>query len=182
MLEISLHLLDLIENGLMAGADLIEVAIREDPILDQMRLRVQDNGHGMAPSEAARALDPFYTTRTTRQVGLGLSLMQANARSWGGDLHLVSRQGEGTQVDTWFQRSHIDRPPLGDWPQTLAGLIMSRPGVNFVYSHQVGPGEFELDTRELRVELGEVPLTDPAVISFIRDEIAKALARLQAAP
>ncbi|MCA1990074.1 MAG: sensor histidine kinase [Desulfarculus sp.] len=181
MLEISLHLMDLIENSLMAGARLVSVRIEEDPPpIDRMAITIADDGKGMPPEFLARVTDPFVTTRTTRRVGLGLGLMQANARAWGGDLTVASEPGVGTTVRIWFQRSHLDRPPLGDWAGTLVGLIVSRPEVDFEYYHRVGEDEFELCTRQLRQELGATPLHDPAVIAFLRDQVRQALETLGA--
>lgn len=181
MLEISLHLMDLIENSLMAGARLVRVHIEEDPPpVDRMTITIADDGRGMTPEFLARVTDPFVTTRTTRRVGLGLGLMQANARAWGGDLIVASEPGVGTTVRIWFQRSHLDRPPLGDWTGTLVGLIVSRPEVDFEYFHRVGEDEFELSTRELRQELGATPLHDPAVIAFLQEQVRQALIALGA--
>jgi len=181
MLEIALHLLDIIENSLMAGARQVRVRIEEDPPpIDRLAITISDDGRGMTPEFLARVTDPFVTTRATRRVGLGLGLMQANARAWGGDLTVASEQGVGTTVRVWFQRSHLDRPPLGDWAGTLVGLIISRPEIDFEYFHRVGDDEFELSTRELRQELGATPLHDPAVIAFLREQVGQALTALGA--
>ncbi|MCA1905706.1 MAG: ATP-binding protein [Desulfarculus sp.] len=181
MLEISLHLLDLIENSLLAGARRVRVRIEEDPPpIDRMAITISDDGRGMTPEFLARATDPFVTTRTTRRVGLGLGLMQANARAWGGDLSVESEPGVGTTVRIWFRRSHLDRPPLGDWGGTLVGLIVSHPEVDFDYYHRVGEDEFEFSTRDWRQELGSTPLHDPAVIAFLLEQVRQALKTLGA--
>jgi hypothetical protein len=171
MEDLSLHILDIVENSLMAGASLVSVAIEEDPQGDIMAICVIDDGRGMDPAFLARVTDPFVTTRTTRRVGLGLSLLKANARSWGGDLEVRSQVGQGTTVRVWFQRCHIDRPPLGDWPRTLFGLILTRQEVDFCYSHRLGEQEFELDTRELKEELGPEALADPQVMALLRGQV-----------
>lgn len=128
MEDLSLHLLDLVENSLNAGANLVEIDIDEQPLADRMTVTINDNGKGMDAQTLARASDPFFTTRTTRRIGLGLSLIKANAEAWGGGMELSSAPGVGTRLHFWFQLGHIDRQPLGDWPGTLLGLIMSRPG------------------------------------------------------
>lgn len=179
MEEISLHLMDIAENSLMAGAGLVEVVIEEDPASDLMRLTIADDGRGMGPEFLARVTDPFVTTRDTRRVGLGLSLMQANARAWGGDLTVESAPGQGTKVTVWFSLTHLDRPPLGDWPGTLFGLILTRQGVEFYYRHKVGEDEIELDTRELKAELGQEALGDPSVIALLREQTREALAQME---
>lgn len=179
MLELSLHLMDLIENSLMAGAGLVGVAIDEDPApIDRMRLTIADDGSGMSPEFLAKVTDPFVTTRTTRRIGLGLGLMQANARAWEGDLTVESEAGVGTVVRIWFRRSHIDRPPLGAWAATLIGLIMTRPEADFCYRHRVGEDEFDLSTAELKLELGVDALTDPEVVAFLREQVNQALTAL----
>jgi hypothetical protein len=176
--ELSLHLLDLVENSLSAGAGLVVVEIEEDRENDLLTLEVIDDGAGMDPAMAARADDPFVTTRTTRRVGLGLSLLRANALNCEGDLKLESRPGRGTRVKAWFRLSHIDRQPLGDWPSTLMGLVLTRPGVEFVYRHRAGGDEFELDTRLLREELGDGALEDPGVIRLLGEQVAQALKQM----
>jgi len=175
MEELSLHILDIMENSLAAGAKLIQVEIEEDPARDRFTLTVSDDGRGMDQATAARALDPFFTTRTTRRVGLGLSLLKANAQACGGDLEVDSHPGSGTRVRAWFQLSHIDRQPLGDWPGTLAGMLLSHPEVDIRYRHRVGDDTFELDTREVKAELGPGALGDPAVVGFLRRQVARAL-------
>lgn len=178
MEELSLHLLDLVENAVRAGADVIKIKIDEEPEQDMLCMLVEDNGKGMEPELAAQASDPFCTTRSTRRVGLGLSLLQANAESCDGGLSLKSKPGQGTRVRVWFNLSHIDRQPLGDWPATMAGLILTQQEVNFVYSHKVGDEEFELDTRELRQELGKGALADPAACALLREQMREALAQM----
>lgn len=176
--ELSLHLLDLVENSLKAGADRVEIYITEDLPGDRMEVKITDNGKGMDAETLAKAVDPFYTTRTTRRIGLGLSLMKANAEAWGGCLELQSTLGVGTELRFWCQLSNIDRQPLGDWTGTLMGLIMSQHSVTFKYIHQVNDNEFELDTRELERELGDGALQNPQVIRLIEPQVRQALVEL----
>ncbi len=181
MREIALHLLDLIQNALTAGASSVLVRIEEDPPpADRLAFTIQDNGPGLSPETLARATQPRFTTKPGQGAGLGLSWMQANARAWGGDLSLASQPGQGATLRVWFRRGHPDRPPLGDWPATLAGLILSHPGVDFLYQHRVGPDEFELSTRELRAELGDAALADAELAMFLRDQVRQALSALGA--
>lgn len=176
--ELSLNLMDLVENSLKAGADLVEIGIREDLAADRMDVSITDNGSGMSPEALAKAVDPFYTTRTTRRIGLGLSLMKASAEAWDGGLELSSTLGKGTELHFWFRLSHIDRQPMGDWPGTLMGLIMSRPGVAFKYRHQVENDDFEMDTRDLEAELGQGSLQSPQVIGLLEAQVREALAQI----
>lgn len=176
MRELSLHILDIIENSLAAGATRVEVTIEEDLLADRLTITVQDNGRGMSQEQVARALDPFYTTRTTRHVGLGLPLFQAAARQSNGDLTIVSELGQGTTVQAFFQHSHIDRMPLGDMTSTLMAAIL-KGTADIHYIHRVkteqGNQEFEFDTASIKAELGDVPLTHPAVRQWLDEFIAE---------
>ncbi|MCB2189581.1 MAG: ATP-binding protein [Deltaproteobacteria bacterium] len=178
MLELSLHILDLVENCLNAGATLVTVEITEKQAENFLEIIIEDNGRGMTPEFLARATDPFTTTRTTRRVGLGLSLMQANAQAWGGGLELASQVGQGTRVRIWCELDHVDRQPLGDWAGSLVGLILTQPTVDFVYRHTVDDDDVELDTRELKEEAGAGVVQDALVMKQLAEQIREALAEL----
>jgi anti-sigma regulatory factor (Ser/Thr protein kinase) len=164
MRELSLHILDVLENALEAGATNVELEIDEDLHADRLMIAVRDNGRGMDCQTARRALDPFFTTRTTRHVGLGLPLFAAAARRCDGDLRLESAPGRGTTVTVTFRHSHLDRAPLGDLTGTLLAFLLSR--------------SFDLDTAAVRVELGDIPLSHPLVREWLRDYIAEGEAEL----
>jgi signal transduction histidine kinase len=180
MQDLSLHILDVAENGVRAGAGLITIAIREDTAADNMSLTIEDNGKGMPPELFAHALDPFVTTKTTRKVGLGLSLLQQAAQAADGDLELESTLGKGTKVHAVMRLSHIDRKPLGDIAETMVTLIQGNAHVDFLYEHQKDGKEYRLDTRELRMALGECPLTHPDVLGLIRANILEGLQEISA--
>ncbi|MCF8146438.1 MAG: ATP-binding protein [Deltaproteobacteria bacterium] len=174
MQDLSLHILDIAENATRAGATLIEIDISEDIGKDLLKIRIQDNGRGMDPETLKGATDPFVTTRTTRRVGMGLPLLKQAARETGGDLLLTSESGKGTRVLATFQKSHIDRRPLGDMGATLITLIMGNPDLDFVYRSNLREQEVEVDTRSIRKALNStVRITDPAVIRLIRDLFSK---------
>lgn len=175
MEDISLHILDVAENGVIAGANLIKINVDEDVEGDTLRIMIEDNGRGMAPEFLERVLDPFVTTRTTRKVGLGLSLFQQSAREAGGDLSISSTPGLGTMVTVFMSHSHIDRKPMGDMAATMLTLIEGNPEVDFVYTHRKEAREYVLDTRELRSELEEIPLNSPVVVSLIRENLESGL-------
>jgi len=169
MEDLSLHILDIVENSTMAGATLVVIDILEDQEKNALRITIDDNGWGMDPDMLERVRDPFVTTRTTRSVGLGLSLLEQAARETGGDLTITSSKGHGATVKATFQTDHIDRKPLGDIGSTLTALIAGNPDVDFVYGGYLNNERMELDTRELRAELGDdVPMNDPAVLKFLR--------------
>ena len=171
MEDISLHILDVAENGITAGGNLIRISVEEDTVKDVLRVTIEDNGRGMDSEFLARAVDPFVTTRTTRRVGLGLSLFRQSAQEADGDLMIESDPGKGTRVSVWMSHSHIDRKPMGNMPETVVTLIEGNPAVDFVYTHTRDARTYEFDTRAIRQELEEVPLNDPHVIGLIRDDI-----------
>jgi hypothetical protein len=180
MQDLSLHILDVAENGIIAGADLIEISIVEDPKSDRMTITIKDNGRGMAPEFLSRVLDPFVTTRTTRKVGLGLSLFQQAAQAAEGDLDVKSTQEVGTTVSVFMRYDHIDRKPMGNMPDTIVTLIEGNPEVDFVYSHRIDGKEYLLDTREIRVELEGIAINHPEVIGLIRENLISSLAEIAA--
>ena len=167
MRELSLNILDIAQNSLSAGAGLVTLTVDEDSGADSLTLRVEDDGRGMDADTLQRVRDPFYTTRTTRKVGMGIPLFRMAAEMTGGSLDIVSEPGKGTAVTASFSLSHIDRMPLGDLAVTVTALIRLNPGVDFVYRHTVDGRSFEMDTRELRAQLGDVPLSEPDVMEWI---------------
>ncbi len=175
MQDISLHLLDLAQNSITAGAALIEIAIREEPEPGQMSVTIRDNGRGMESGEAAMAMDPFYTTRTTRRVGLGIPLFKASAEASGGYMDIVSEKGKGTEITAVFHTQHIDCLPIGRMDETMVSLILCNPDVDFIYTHQFNDKDFVLNTGEIRAQLGELPITHPEVIGWITEYIVEGL-------
>jgi len=181
MQDLSLHILDVAENGISAGANLISITVEEDLNSDRLIIEIEDNGRGMASDFLVRALDPFVTTRTTRRVGLGLSLFQQAAREADGDLTIDSALGAGTKVRVVMIHSHIDRKPLGSLAETMVTLIEGNPGVDFLFKHKKDGKVYQLDTREIRSELEEIPLNNPEVIRLIRENLASGLQEVAAA-
>ncbi|MBM3300136.1 MAG: ATP-binding protein [Deltaproteobacteria bacterium] len=175
MEDLSLHILDVAENGIIAGATLIEITVEEDVKGDRLTVTVRDNGRGMEPEFLARVLDPFTATRTTRKVGLGLSLFQQSAQEAGGRLEIESTPGAGTKVMAFMSHGHIDRKPMGNMVATVTTLIEGNPEVDFVYTHRINSREYVLDTRELRQELEEIPLNNPQVVAWINEHLTSGL-------
>jgi anti-sigma regulatory factor (Ser/Thr protein kinase) len=176
--DLSLHILDVAENGLRAGARHIWIRIREDRKANLLEVEIEDDGRGMDPDMAKQVLDPFVTTRTTRRVGLGLPLLDDAARMAGGSVELTSEAGKGTRVRATFQHDHIDRKPLGDMGATLVALILGSPQVEVVYEHGMDGELFQLDTEELRRELSPVPLDRPEVLQWIRERVGEGLQQI----
>ncbi|MGI9950981.1 ATP-binding protein [Moorellaceae bacterium AZ2] len=178
MEELALHLLDLMENSLAAGADRLELRIQEDLAANRMIIELMDDGRGMEEGEIEAALDPFFTTRASRRVGLGLPLFRATARQCGGDLTLSSRPGEGTRVVATFELNHIDRPPLGNMGATIAAVLGREVPVELYYRHQRGQEVFEFSTSRLREILGDIPFNLAPVLAWVRDFVNQGLQRL----
>ncbi len=170
-------MLDIVQNSVKAQASLIEIGVTECAKSDTLVISITDNGCGMSEETAQRALDPFYTTRTTRKVGLGLPLFKMAAELTGGSVSIRSCPGIGTTVQAVFGLSHIDRMPLGGMCETMTTLISCNTHIDFVYTHtvrdaQLGEDSFVLDTRQFREVLGDVPLNSPEVMVFIREYFA----------
>lgn len=169
--EISLHILDLAENSLSAGASLITIEVTEDTRQDRLEVRVADNGRGMDPEMTARVTDPFVTSRTTRRVGLGLPFLKQAAEMCNGQFEIESTVGVGTTVTAIFQNSHVDRMPMGDLSGTLLTLVIGYPQADFVFRHTVNGQVFEFDTRPIKAELEGVSLSEPSVIAYLKQEL-----------
>lgn len=167
MRELSLNVLDIAQNSIAAGAALTEIIVEEDPGADRLTITIRDNGRGMTPEQVRKVSDPFYTTRTTRKVGMGIPLFRMAAEMAGGGLSIDSTPGVGTTVTATFVRSHIDRMPLGDMTGTVTALIRMNPDRDFRYVRRYSTREFAVDTRELRGILGDVPLDTPEVADWI---------------
>jgi len=175
---LSLHILDLLENSVEAGASKIHLSIHEDLQGDWMVIEIADDGRGMSKELTEQVLDPFHTTRKTRHVGLGLPLFREAARRCGGDLVIQSKPGEGTKVEATFRHGHIDRAPLGDMPAVLLAILLSSRPVDLDYCHQAGAREFRFDSSEIREELEGVPLSHPKVRGWIIQSLREGEASL----
>ncbi len=176
MKEISLHVLDIIQNSLTAQASLIEISIEVSHESDKLRVSVFDNGCGMDEELLKRVENPYATSRTTRKVGLGIPMFKAGAEAAGGCFSLSSKLGEGTCIKAEYKLSHWDCPPLGDMAQTIYTSVICNENVNFLYLHKVDECEFRFDTREIRRTLGEdVPFNLPEVMAWIRDYLTEGI-------
>jgi hypothetical protein len=179
--EIALHLLDIAENSVTAGAKTIEITVEEDLANDKLKLSVQDDGRGMDETLLARVGDPFMTSRTTRKVGLGIPLLKAAAEACNGHLSLTSAPGQGTRLEAEFQRSHIDRMPLGDLAGTILTLVVSFPEIHWLFHYRANGVAFTFDDEPIKKELGEIPLAEPDILSFIRELLEKGVGSVQSA-
>jgi anti-sigma regulatory factor (Ser/Thr protein kinase) len=174
--ELALHLLDLAENSVSAKADTIQIDVEEDSKADRLRLRVTDNGSGMSPEMAALVIDPFVTSRTTRKVGLGIPLLKAAAEACNGGLTIQSALGEGTCVSVEFQCSHIDRMPLGSLSSTILTLVVGSPEVHWIFHYNVDGQVYLFDDQPLKEAIEGLPLSDPAVLGYLRSALEDGIA------
>jgi anti-sigma regulatory factor (Ser/Thr protein kinase) len=168
MKELSLNILDVTENSVRAGARNIGISLicDKDGILT---LTIEDDGCGMNEETLKRVSDPFYTTRKTRKIGLGIPFLRLAALQANGEVRIKSTPGEGTTVKATFDTNSIDFTPIGDMVSTMTTLIMGAPNVDFTYEHVSPNGKVFLDTKELRAVLGGVSLASVEVIGWIKD-------------
>jgi K+-sensing histidine kinase KdpD len=150
MEDLSLHILDIVENSIRAHAKKIEIKIIEEQKKDLLTIEIIDDGKGMDKKTLKNVLDPFFTTKNTRRVGLGLSLLAQSAEESGGSIKIESKPGQGTKVKAVFGYSHIDRKPLGDVNKSLKVLIAANPDINFIYEYQKDNANYYLDTKGIK--------------------------------
>ena len=173
MKEISLNILDITENSLKANATLVTITLTETD--STLNITIGDNGCGMTDEILRSVSDPFYTTRTTRKVGLGIPLLKMAAEQTGGHIEITSRTREdhpdshGTEISAHFYKSHLDFTPLGDVISTVQTLVQGHPDVDFLFVHTTPRGTVTADTREMREVLGDIPLSSFEVISWLGD-------------
>lgn len=169
MTELSLHVLDIANNSIRANSTLIEIYVKIHKESDKLTIIIADNGCGMTEEQLSKVEDPFFTTRITRPIGLGIPFFKMAALSTGGSFTIKTAPGKGTKVTAEFCLSHIDRMPLGDMTSTLLSLITSNVEVDFEYTYEYDNKKFHLDTREFREVLGDIPLNSPQVSVFIKE-------------
>ena len=171
MRDLSLHVLDLAQNSITAGAKLVTVSI----VIDErgwLTFTLADDGKGMSPELLARVTSPFATTRTTRKVGLGIPMMMENAQRTGGDLRIESKEGVGTTLTVTMDTGNIDCLPLGDLAGTMLSLMLTNPlAPEFRFEGKSPRGECAFDTREVRAVLGDLPLNEPAIAAWLTDAL-----------
>ena len=183
MKELSLNVLDIAENSAKAKASLVEILIKENE--ETLTLTISDNGCGMTEQTLESVRNPFYTTRTTRKVGMGIPLLQCAAEQTGGYVDIKSKHfesypdGHGTVVTAVFYKNHIDFTPLGDIISSVVTLIQGHPDLDFLYKHTILEREVSLDTRELREMLEDVPLDTFEVLIWIKENLQEQYSDIQ---
>ncbi|MCX7974312.1 MAG: ATP-binding protein [Candidatus Aminicenantes bacterium] len=179
MEDLSLHILDIAENSVEAGATWVKISLIEDRKTDLLQLEIEDNGRGMSAEECRQALNPFYTTRKTRRFGLGLPFLLEACQAAGGQLSLESSPGQGTKVIATFRLSHIDLKPLGDIPLTIIALIAGHPEIDWQYYHRRNDWEFKFDSKEFKENYPEIAINHPMALKAIRNFINKNLSLIR---
>ena len=166
-----MHILDIVQNSISAGATQVTLTVDEAPAADLLTIAIGDNGRGMTPEQVSRLADPFFTSRTTRRVGMGIPLLMDSARQSGGDVRIESEPGKGTEVTAVFGYSNIDRPPLGDVANALMLLVSSNPALDFLFTYRYNGDEYLFDTVDVREILGDDALKDLTIIRNLEEMI-----------
>lgn len=171
MRELSLNILDIAQNSITANASLITIEVNENTVEQTLLIGIYDNGKGMSETQVKSVIDPFFTTRTTRKVGMGIPLFKMATEQTGGGLEIKSELGVGTEIRATFKTDSVDFTPLGDVASTVQMLITMNTDRDFVYKRSVDEKEFVCDTRELKAILGDVPLDNYEVSQWILEFI-----------
>ncbi len=178
MNDLSMHVLDIVQNSISAGAKLIQILVNENISDDLLEITIIDNGKGMSKEQVERLPDPFFTSRTTRKVGMGIPLLKQTALQSGGSIEIDSEVGVGTRVYTSFKHSNIDRPPLGDIANAVMLLVSSNVDIDFLYEYSFNNQVYDFDTKEIREELDGLPLNSPSIIRYLEEMIKENMSEL----
>jgi len=174
-----MHITDILQNSIRAKSTLTTISLVESASQNLLCISIADNGEGMPADILAKASDPFFTTRNTRRLGLGLSLLKQKAIQAGGTFELTSQLGIGTNLTATFQLQHIDTPPLGDVACSIAQMASSNPTLDFVYIHQTDKDQFQFDTREVKQTLEGVPISNSSIYAFLKELISSNLEEIR---
>jgi anti-sigma regulatory factor (Ser/Thr protein kinase) len=176
--DLSLHILDIVENAIRAQAQHVRITVREDRAHDLVTIEIEDDGAGMTEDFKSKVLDPFTTTKKTSRIGLGLPLFEQAAKMCDGDFSIFSEKGTGTKVHATFRYSHIDRKPMGKMSHTLLTLIAGNPAIDISYTHTCENTTVHFDTQEWKRELDGVPINNPEVLRLIKKELVENLGKI----
>jgi len=179
MKDLSLHILDIVQNSTRANASLVKIEIEEDTERNLISITIKDDGSGMPSDMVKNVEDPYVTSRTTRKVGMGIPLFKQSAVQSGGGLYIISEIGIGTTIIATFQMDNIDTPPWGDLPGVIALLASGNPTVDFYYSHSYNGVEYIFDTFAVKEILGDTPISEPQVANFLKTMIAENLVEIR---
>ena len=173
MRELSLNILDIAQNSIVAGASLTEIVVEENTAEKTLLIGIYDNGKGMTEEQVRNVQDPFFTTRTTRKVGMGIPLFKMAAEQTGGSFSIKSQPGVGTRVEARFKTDSIDFTPLGDMSSTIATIVCMNEDKDFIYTRVVDGAEFKFSSTDIKTVLDGVPLSEPSVMSWVEGYISE---------
>lgn len=173
MRELSLNILDIAQNSIAAGASLTEIVVKEDTLKKELLIGIYDNGKGMTEEQVRNVQDPFFTTRTTRKVGMGIPLFKMAAEQTGGSFTITSQVGVGTKVEALFKTDSIDFTPLGDMASTISTIVCMNEDKDFIYTRKVDGEEFKFSSADIKTILEGVPLSEPSVINWVEGYISE---------
>lgn len=179
MNDLSLHILDIVQNSISAGATLITIEVNENVAEDLLTITIGDNGKGMDKEMVEKVTDPFVTTRTTRKVGLGLPLFKQSAVQSEGDLWIESEVGKGTLLTATFRYFNIDRPPLGNVANTVMLLVSSNPEIDFLFTYRYNTDVYSFDTKEIKVILDDIKINNPKIIKYLTEMIDENISNIR---
>jgi len=179
MKDISLHILDIIQNSIVAKATLVEISIDEG--FDSILITIKDNGCGMNKEMIDKVTDPYTTSRTTRKVGLGIPLLKQNAERTGGSLSIKSELGVGTMLYASFKPSNIDCLPMGDIAGVISLTVSGNPSIDFIYNHKINGNLYTFNTKEIKEILGSISIGEPSVSKYLKEMIQSNLEEIQIA-
>lgn len=171
MQDLAMLILDIANNAIRAKATEIRIDLLNSQKEDRLELSISDNGCGMSEEMQKRVIDPFYTTRTTRKVGLGVAFFKGLADQCEGEFFLQSRENEGTCIGVRLKKSHWDTPPLGNLAETMISLIQADESIEWIYHYQSDKGEFNLETSQIKAMLEGVSLLEPEILIWIKEYI-----------
>lgn len=178
MAELCMHMIDLVENSIRADAGTVSIILLRSQNSDSLEMKIGDDGCGMDAETAQQVQDPFFTTKSGKKVGLGIPLLKAAAEMTGGRFTLTSAPGKGTVVSARFVLSHIDTPPVGALSDTMLTLLVAHGEINLNFRISTDQGEFALSTEEIRQQVGDMPLSHPDILAFLRPFIEEHLGEL----
>lgn len=179
MEDLSQHILDIAFNSLEAGAADIEITVREDIKSNMMEFKVLDNGRGINEEEILKMMDPFYTTKKNKRVGLGIPLLQEAVHRCGGKFEIKALPQKGTSITANFPYNHLDRAPLGDITGTLIALISSHKFLNLSYYHKYNDKTFSFNTKDIQARMKDIPLHTPEVLVWLKDQLTQEITEMR---
>lgn len=178
MEDLSLHILDIAENSIKAGASSIYITVEENTKSNELNLRITDNGKGMSEEECRQASNPFYSTNTKKRIGLGLSLMKQATNDAAGSFTVSSQKNKGTTITATFTYDHLDRKPLGNMAATMIALIASKPNISLRYRHAVNGRVFGFNTREFKKRIKGMRINDAKALIRLKKDLERGLKEL----